>query len=115
MYGGRRTMALPSRDAFILSVALFGSLLLIVFGTSPVAHAGTTTELSLSDGMTVCTNNLGGSWTPPGDLSAPLSAFGQCSLSQSKGGAPVYTVQSGDTLQVDSGVILSLDGPFYNY
>lgn len=98
----------------ILAAALFGLLLLLLAGASVPVRAGTTTEISLSDGMTVCTSTLGGSWTPQGDLSGSLSVYGQCSLSNNKGGAPVYTVQSGDTLRVDSGVILTWGEGIFN-
>src|SRR5271170_5909411 len=101
----------------MLIAILFASCLLIIFGTITPAHAQTTTEIDPSDGATLCPQ-IGGTWTPPGLLSAPLTAFGQCYLSPTGGlpASPAYTVQSGNTLRIDADVIVSWGrGTLYNY
>ena len=101
----------------MLMAILFASGLLIIFGTITPAHAQTTTEIDPSDGATLCPQ-IGGTWTPPGLLSAPLTAFGQCYLSPTGGlpASPAYTVQSGNTLRIDADVIVSWGrGTLYNY
>ena len=92
----------------MLLATLFASSLLIVFGTSSPAHAGTTTDLTLSDATTVCPQ-LGGSWTA-GNSQCYLSPTGVNATS------PVYTIQSGDTLRIEAGVLVSWGrGTLYNF
>jgi len=69
---------------------------LLAFLTVPAylapTHASTVTDLTVADGATVCPNTLGGTWEPGNN----------CLLSSS------YTINSGDTLIVDTGVSLEI-------
>ena len=77
-------------------VAILVIPMLLAFLLTPsfasVVYAGTTTDLTVANGATVCPLTLGGVWEP-GD---------NCLLSAS------YTVNSGDTLIVDTGVSLEI-------
>ncbi len=98
---------LSSRGRGALLAVFFGSLLIVVLGTAPPVHAGTTTDLSLSDATTVCPQ-LGGTWTA-GNSQCYLSPTGVNATS------PVYTIQSGDTLRIEAGVLVSWGrGTLYN-
>jgi hypothetical protein len=61
----------------------------------PSASAGTITDLTTANGATVCPTTIGGTWIGISDT---------CKISGS------YTINSGDTLTVDSGVILDISG-----
>ena len=68
--------------------------LLLGFLITPVlistAYAGTTTDLTVADGPTVCPGTLGGTWL----------AGNNCEITGT------YTINSGDTLIIDTGVAL---------
>lgn len=61
----------------------------------PSASAGTITDLTTANGATVCPTTIGGTWNSISDT---------CQISGS------YTISSGNTLIVDSGVILDVPG-----
>ena len=81
MQGTRGAAAL----AFLLLLGL-----LITPGLITTAYAGTTTDLTVADGSSVCPGTLGGTWL----------AGNNCEITGT------YTINSGDTLIVDTGVAL---------
>jgi hypothetical protein len=85
------TLALRASGVAILVIPMLLGFLMVP-GFLGVAYAGTTTDLTVANGATVCPGTLGGVWEPGNN----------CLLSAS------YTVNGGDTLIVDTGVAFEI-------